>query len=445
MENSRKCFDDETVAEGSDNNNTENSSHQGNEYVRKKELSQNFYEMNSKALDIIEQLEKDSSAKESQLLNENERLKKELEQAADPVDAEQNVIYQNPQKVNDELKVSERESKGDLVEKDEKIQSLEKEIENLLKDSDRNQRLTFVHEILKKQKEEAVENSNRLASSLHQQEIELITLQSRLGEVTEQLEKKKAEVERKGEEEEEMKKLLEDTIKENVQFRAQSDSLVKKVAMLNYEKKSEGERFAAELKRLREESNNKENKLKAENETLQNSLQESKKALKASESKAVDASSRFRKTIEAKENLVKDEQERLMKSKKEAKNLKDEFLLKEELFKEEKRKLRDLNDEYKTQIDNYHFEVRELRDKIRTLETELDSIHHLERNSDHYHDDEKVKITFNCDSEDENLESEILGISRKRRRVVEEREDYNCDSEEEKPRRSVFSRLGQKN
>ena len=74
---------------------------------------------------------------------------------------------------NKELEI--KEYRKDLVEKDEKIQSLEKDIENLLKESDGNERLTFVHEILKKQKEQSEENSDRLSSCVHQQEIEIIS------------------------------------------------------------------------------------------------------------------------------------------------------------------------------------------------------------------------------------------------------------------------------
>ena len=68
-------------------------------------------------------------------------------------------------------------------------------------------------------------------------------------------------------------------------------------------------------------------------------------------------------------------------------------------------------------------------------------IHHLDRNSDHYHSDDQLEfrqITFKNDSKDDGWETDRLGENgRKRRRE----EDYS-ESEDEKPRRSVFERLG---
>ena len=421
----------EIVAENSDNNNTENSNLQKN-------LFQTFYENQSQGLEIIEKLEKafdDSSARKAQLLSENERLKKELKQRANPTDVEQNV----PVLSQVSSQVSKREYDKAIVEKDEKIQSLKKDIENLLNDPDRNQRLTFVHKILKKQKEEAIEKSAK-------QRIEIITLQNKCVELTAQLEKSKGEVlklqvERNDESVDAVRKLLEDSKKENVELRVKNDSLEKKLTLFNEK--------LTESRSLCEESNTENHKLKTQNETLQNSLKEKDKALKASQSKADFASSRFRKAIDIKKFLqvkLKEEEECLAKSKKEVNDLEDDLRLKEEEFEEEILKLRVELDANKKQTDYYHIEVRELRDKNRKLEIELDKIDNLARNSDNYNEDqlEGPRITFNNDLSDESWESEGRSENgRKRRRVVtvREREDYS-ESEEERPRRSVFSRLG---
>ena len=132
--------------------------------------------------------------------------------------------------------------KKELFKKDEKIRNLEKDIENLLKESDRNQHLTFVHKILKKQKEEAVEKSERLSSCLHQQEIDILSLERRLGELTAQLEKNKEEAlnlpaKRNDEGAEDIRKLLEDATKENAELKAKNESLEKELAVFNDRKK----------------------------------------------------------------------------------------------------------------------------------------------------------------------------------------------------------------
>lgn len=442
MEDSKGCINIEIVAESSDNNNTQNSS-LGDEDSLKKELFQTLYEIHSKELQIIEKAVDDSSAREAQLLSENERLKKKLEEIANPIDVEHNVpvLYQKPEDINEKLE----DYKKYLVEKDKKIESLEKDRENLLKDSNRNQRLTFVHEILKKQKEEAVEKSA-------QQENIIINLQRKLREQTAQLEKNKEEVlnlpaERNDEGAEKTRKLLEDAKIENVELRAKNESLEKELTVLKDMKKSLEEKVAteAELKMLYEKSNHENNKLQSHNETLRNRLKEKDEALKTSKAEASDAFLRLKKYFKDMKGLqvtVKEQEVRLMKSQREVKNLTDDLRLREDEFEEEQRKLRELDDKYKTQTDCYHVEVRQLRAKIRNLETELDSIHHLERNSDHYNTDEQLefpKITFKNDSKANSWETERLDENGRKRR----REEYYSESEDEKPtRQSVFARLG---
>ena len=454
MEDSKECTNIKIVAESSDNNNTQNSS-LGDEDSLKKEFFQTLYEIYTHKKDLqINELKKavdDSSAREAQLLSENERMKKKLEELANPIDDEHNVpvLYQKPEDINEKLE----DYIKDLVEKDKKIESLEKDRENLLKDSNRNQRLTFVHEILKKQKEEALEKSARLSSSVHQKDIIIVNLKRRLEELTEQLEKNKEEVlnlqaARNDDGAEETRKLLEDTKTENVELRAKNESLEKELTVFKDMKKSEEEKLAAEaeLKMLYEESNNKNNKLQSHNETLRNRLKEKDEALKTSKAEAKNAWDRLNKHVKEKKTLqdkLEEKEVHLTKSKKEVKNLSDDLILKEDELEEEKRKLRELDDKFKTQTGSYHIEVRRLRAKIRNLEleVELDSIHHLDRNSDHYNTDDQLeipRITFQNDSTDDSWETERLGENgRKRRRD----EDYS-ESEDEKPRKSVFERLG---
>ena len=328
-----------------------------------------------------------------------------------------------------------KEYRKDLVEKDEKIQSLEKDIENLLKESDGNERLTFVHEILKKQKEQSEENSDRLSSCVHQQEIEIISLKSRLGELTSLLEKNKGEIPAERNDDGDIRKLLEEAKKENVELKAKNESLEEEIYVLIDLMKKEKKKLA-DFKMLYEESNDKNHKLQALNENLRK--EKDKAVKKASTAQAHNASYRFKKVkVPGIEGL-------LMKTQKKEENLNNALHLMEEELEEENRKLRELDDKYQTEKEDHNIEVKELQDKIKNLEVELDSIYHHETNSNHFNE-EQLQFTnykFNFDLNDETCESEGLGVKgKKRRRVVKEREDHS-DSEELNQRRSVFSRLG---
>ena len=320
---------------------------------------------------------------------------------------------------NKELEITEY--RKDLVEKDEKIQSLEKDIENLLKESDGNERLTFVHEILKKQKEQSEENSDRLSSCVHQQEIEIISLKSRLGELTSLLEKNKGEVPAERNDEGDIKKILEEAKLENAELKAKNESLEKKLTVFNDIKKKEKEKIAAQ----------------ANWKTL----------YEVAKNKAINASNRFKRAHRETKALlvtVKEQEVLLTKSEKEVENLNGALHLKEEKLKEENRKLCELDDKYQRKKEDHNIEVKELQDKIKNLEVELDSIYHHETNSNHFNE-EQLQFTnykFNFDLNDEICESEGISVKgKKRRRVVKEREDHS-DSEELNQRRSVFSRLG---
>ena len=320
---------------------------------------------------------------------------------------------------NKELEI--KEYRKDLVEKDEKIQSLEKDIENLLKESDGNERLTFVHEILKKQKEQSEENSDRLSSCVHQQEIEIISLKSRLGELTSLLEKNKGEVPAERNDEGDIKKILEEAKLENIELKAKNESLEKKLTVFNDIKKKEKEKIAAQ----------------ANWKTL----------YEVAKNKAINASNRFKRAHRETKALlvtVKEQEVLLTKSEKEVENLNGALHLKEEELKEENRKLCELDDKYQRKKEDHNIEVKELQDKIKNLEVELDSIYHHETNSNHFNE-EQLQFTnykFNFDLNDEICESEGISVKgKKRRRVVKEREDHS-DSEELNQRRSVFSRLG---